>query len=278
MAAPNDSVLKLDWAEQQFEALKYSTDVFSNSKPYAFRFQHKPEASQYALVARVTKTVPPDWGLIVGDIANNARSALDYIVDRLSTLPATSGERSSLGFPICDNSEEFSSRTGQPAKNPKPNKIKGVDPAWLPVFEEFQPYKGGGADDPLWILQKINNGDKHRAIRAVVGIGRFTSMSLGGAALGGIMGGRPNILRVVPGCTINFGEGMSIEVSASREITEQETEIATTTGPANMDLGLNPEVVPTVQFAVGQPGIEERPVVPTMRAILDRVKEVLGKF
>lgn len=95
-----------------------------------------------------------------GDVVNNLRSALDHLIFQLIDVyspnsPAEVFER--CAFPICENVASY--------KKAKRIKVKGISPKAEKILDGCKPYKG--ADNPLWLLDEINNICKHRLIVTV---------------------------------------------------------------------------------------------------------------
>src|SRR5436305_1101517 len=71
------------------------------------------ERHGFAVYAADVAPVPTRWGLILGDIANNYRSAIDHLawalVSRGRTPPAvlTDDQRSAVQFPITQGRRQF---------------------------------------------------------------------------------------------------------------------------------------------------------------------------
>jgi hypothetical protein len=116
-------------------------------------------------------SLPPDWSLRLGDIANNFRASLDHlawtITERGATPPATlsEGGQKGVGFPIAPNNSTFNRviRT----------RLPGVRRADIAKVRRFQPYVRGQRKRPfqcLSILAWFNNLDKHRTIQPVRGL------------------------------------------------------------------------------------------------------------
>lgn len=80
--------------------------------------------------------------------------------------------------------------------------------------------------------------------------------------------------------SISFGGHWAIKSVGNGVIYEEESEVLEITQQTASPpkIHTQPEVVPIVQFGGGQPGIESLAVIPTLRLILDRIKEVVGKF
>lgn len=282
MGSVADSTRKLDRASYYLDLLEKSTNAFiKDPEAYAFRIQPKPNSANYFLIGWVAKPCTSAWGLLVGDIANNARCALDYIVDRISGLPADSQDRYKIGFPICADIPRWNIDGRKQFFNIKKRLLKGVSDPAINTIESFQPYKCGGDTDPLAILQRINNGDKHHAIRVVTAAGRQVGFTLEGYVWG-YMNGKPlTKLRAYDGVDLScYQIGAFVERIGDGVFSEHEAviqEFHPGKDPENkIQLVTNFRIV--VQFALGQAGLAGLPVIPAMRRTIDRVKEILGKF
>jgi hypothetical protein len=77
------------------------------------RADYQPKRHGFAVIVTDIDPMPPIWGLMLGDIANNLRSALDQlawaIVTRGRKPPATLSKRQrrQVYFPICKDRDEF---------------------------------------------------------------------------------------------------------------------------------------------------------------------------
>ncbi|HZT78255.1 MAG TPA: hypothetical protein VFA27_16485 [Vicinamibacterales bacterium] len=138
--------------------------------------QPQSKGNYITAVAHVVKP-KPEWSVWLGEIIHDARSALDNLAyeltskypDRLSAYAqrpkcgATKLKRL-IHFPIYKDSHEFSS-------NWKVRDLKTLlDPEEFTAIEDAQPYKRYQSDalsDPLFVLQELNNIDKHRSILIV---------------------------------------------------------------------------------------------------------------
>lgn len=112
---------------------------------------------------RCVKPPPLIWGALIGDCLHNMRSALDYLVYDLASASVAprslvSAERSACKFPIHHSAASFDNEVAtMPFLSEEiVSRIRGVQPF----------HRGGGAShaDPLAILQRLNNQDKHRLL------------------------------------------------------------------------------------------------------------------
>jgi len=96
--------------------------------------------------------------LLVGEVLQDLRSALDHLIGELERGNGSSRD-SQFEFPIFWDSARY--------KKESPRKVLGVPAAALTVIEKSQPYHRPAPsykDHPLWILQDLNNADKHRVL------------------------------------------------------------------------------------------------------------------
>jgi hypothetical protein len=113
----------------------------------------------------------PDVSLVLqaGEVLYQLRSTLDHLIHQLVIL---SGNESRLvdsrrhQFPIFETAAGYDERAAKT--------IDGVSPDISATIRKLQPFENrpdGPRNDMLWILQDLNNTDKHRLIPvAVVGI------------------------------------------------------------------------------------------------------------
>jgi len=186
--------LKIVRAEAEIDRLRLMEDAFrKRTKYHVVRAEFNPKSGKYIYRVRVDGPPPsPEWGVYVGEIAYNLRSALDQLVYQLALLntPCETVARSrSLQFPIFlrRNSLDKTKR-GQTFEGRRKDMLGLLLPKHQALIEGLQPYKRGsstrfktvgpplrgGRNSPLFWLQEINNADKHRLIQVVatrIGIG-----------------------------------------------------------------------------------------------------------
>jgi hypothetical protein len=151
---------KIDRSLKNLETLNQAGERFSEDHlkgGVVLLGEANPQRTKYLISVEVGVRFPfPEWGVIVGDVVHCLRSALDQLVYSLSDDP---DDRS--GFPTATTEKEWKTRA--------PRLIWGVPENFVAVIDEAQPYKRGNAADthPLFILNKLSNLDKHRAIPVV---------------------------------------------------------------------------------------------------------------
>jgi hypothetical protein len=134
----------------------------------AFRTEYQPKRHGFAIVVEDVEPIPVRWRLLMGDIANNYRAALDHfawaLVTRGHTPPETSkltpSQERAIYFPVFDDRAKYNKAL--------PRYLPGVRRADLTKVRWCQPYRRGPRSRPrdvLVLLAGINNDDKHRTIQ-----------------------------------------------------------------------------------------------------------------
>ena len=158
--------LKLDRASEHMDALYEQTEAFLKLDPAPFDFRTKAtarpgKAISYVLYAVVRQEPPRRLGLTVGDAIQNMRHALEFIVYELS--PPSRRNQGKTGFPVFDDRCRFEVHGA--------SLIKGITGDARTLIERLQPYNTAHPplrNDPLFILNKLANQDKHRLLLPVV--------------------------------------------------------------------------------------------------------------
>ena len=134
-------------------ALKWS----ETARPTFIRKTNHERTSHW-LVFYVQDPHPPiELSVVVGDFLHNLRSALDSLVCGLVRRMAPSSTCSGRQFPIFTDPDKYLAARNQ--------MLRGVSPEARTIVDALQPHmrpEGTRALDPLWILNTLNNHDKHR--------------------------------------------------------------------------------------------------------------------
>jgi hypothetical protein len=153
---------KLRRATEHLDAFEVAAREYLESNPIEIVTSDEPESDglrRIRWVASASVEPPAVLGLIVGDWANNTRTALDYIVYELVRRETGKDDPGWTHFPIVTTPSDHPGRATK--------QLRGA-PGWsLPVFEGLQPFHDA-ADDagehPLAVLAAVSNRDKHRLI------------------------------------------------------------------------------------------------------------------
>jgi hypothetical protein len=174
MADPFDSAwLKWAWAVIEAKALEADIDAFTKHFRAEglgrTRCDYQPKYHRFAVVldSLTIAEFPQRWGIRLGNIVHNYRSALDHVAWTLaeqgSTPPFTlkeSAQRSIL-FPIQTSRVKFNDGIKR--------QLPGVRRAEIAKVRRYQPYKYGQIRKTaaLTILERLARFDKHRTIQPV---------------------------------------------------------------------------------------------------------------
>lgn len=141
------------------------TFISAEPTPYLPRVHFDKKTHIIAITVAVQKAPDPMWGVRIGEIIHNLRSALDHLVWELFILhnrkppPLPSKNQ----FPIFDTKARFKAH-GVPVQ------LKGVSDRAIRLIEAEQPFPvadggtGEGVNSPLWHLAELSNADKHRTL------------------------------------------------------------------------------------------------------------------
>lgn len=169
--------LKIRRAESHIKALRAADEDFRKHAHYrVIPAELDPKIDKYALRILVNVLPPLDLGLCIGEAAHDLRSALDGLVYQLGKLNSASEEAlTRTQFPIflkgklvgcrgkCRDRRHFHCRGRE--------MIAPLRREHQAAIERLQPYKRGNRGDrnPLYLLQEINNADKHRLLQVLGG-------------------------------------------------------------------------------------------------------------
>jgi hypothetical protein len=103
-------------------------------------------------------------GTVVGDVVHNLRSALDYIVTALVDASSGAKLKRQHQFPIFDDSKVYEAKVGDAKKAVVGGSLDGVTCGLSKVWE-LQPFhRQEPEEDSLFVVNRLSNADKHRAI------------------------------------------------------------------------------------------------------------------
>lgn len=171
--ALDDARIRIERAKAGRERLKDEIAAWRSAHPNAFGVvpdwdEHhlmRMHDGRIRLLARVEASPPKAWGLLVGDILGDMRSALDYAVYALAvanTRLDPPPDEKWLEFPIATTEAWFREKRVQ-------RKLSGLSVQARDYIESVQPYQPGfggpsGVTSPLWLLNEMVGPSKHRFI------------------------------------------------------------------------------------------------------------------
>jgi hypothetical protein len=187
MTDPFESAwLKWAWAVVNANVLADNINTLASQPnlqvPIIMRQEYNAERHCIVLsVHEIGDIFPPHWGLLLGDVVHNFRSALDHIAWALYKRGNASnlrpGQEARIYFPIYDDREDFN--------NSLARKLPGVTRTDIAKVRRCQPYIHGKRNlhrHVLWVIDELSRADKHRTIQPVlpspdrsnIGIGQQT--------------------------------------------------------------------------------------------------------
>jgi hypothetical protein len=153
---------KLERALVHFDHLWRAAKAFTDCEPFSVRIDKDGDVLRFFAVDRKLGPPPQSIVLIAGEAVYQLRSSLDHLIYQLvlanGHAALLEGSRTHQ-FPIFETPAGYESRAAR--------RIAGVLDAAQSLIEAVQPYhreQGSIRRDPLWLLQDLNNTDKHKVL------------------------------------------------------------------------------------------------------------------
>jgi hypothetical protein len=125
--------------------------------PYPIIKENDPKTGDLVFKLGKCTAIPEDFPLIIGDILQNLRTALDHLIWQLILSNKSVPKIGTSGFPIMKSAKEYKSESLK--------KLKGMAPEAIEMINALKSYGGGNED--LFGLHLLNNADKHRLLLVV---------------------------------------------------------------------------------------------------------------
>jgi hypothetical protein len=153
---------KIVWAHKHLKALEDESLRYFSLNPGEVVTEEEPHSGRIRLRFKEKISVPPEIPLIIGDVVQNLRSSLDYLVWEL-VLAAKNQPSEKNMFPICDTLEAFDEQL-------KRHRLDGVPPEAIGEIKALQPYHYGQKVEtaPIRALETFASINKHRRILLTV--------------------------------------------------------------------------------------------------------------
>jgi hypothetical protein len=164
---------KVARAFRHLEELNNEVHAFADAHPYSGVLDFDSEAPKIVIRAKAAvpdEPVPLVVGVIVGDVLNNLRSALEYLAWQLAIIGK--GPDKDTHFPICDTRDKW--------RDWGNGNVKRLQPKHAAVIERVQPYHGRQTGALLFIIARLNNTDKHAVVSATSWAARFEPPKIAG--------------------------------------------------------------------------------------------------
>ncbi len=152
---------KLDRANYHLKELREELRRWRKDRPYVITDELDAKSGDNIVYAKMRGSTPPIVLTLTGDCLYNLRSSLDHLVHALAVQnlkrSLTDAESINTAFPIFKHRAGFEKRGL--------GRIRYLAPRAQTVIERLQPYHAKHpASHPLWLLEKLNNIDKHRRL------------------------------------------------------------------------------------------------------------------
>jgi len=259
---PLDGIrLKINIAKTEIDRLGLMQDAFfENTHCNIVRAEQNPESGNDVYRIRIDGLPPSlDWGIHIGEIAHNLRSALNHLIYQLALLnssnkPETVAGDKRLQFPIFLDKGEFETKGGKMIKLLKSEhkasieRLQPYNSSSSPHLETIDLAKWSGRDSPLFWLEEINNADKHRIIQV-------TGIRAGGFG------------------TTYWGEQPPF-IGGTFAILEDGAKF----GEATPDVHMNVQITPLIGFANGCDAVVNKPVCALLNMVATTVSEIVDFF
>jgi hypothetical protein len=146
--------LKIERANEHLRCLDDEFRAFERQEPYELFREAHPDGPFDEIRLKVHADPPTRLGLLVGDVIQNLRAALDHLVWELSLL-TTDEPWDKSQFPIFDVDKGKAVTSS----------IRDVPSDAQDVIKALQPYNRPDPHaDPLWPIYRLSNLDKHRSL------------------------------------------------------------------------------------------------------------------
>jgi hypothetical protein len=157
----DDCRAKIRRTRSHVEDLTRTVEAFLDQDPYELVHRDDEHTGERIISVHVRAEVPSaELATIVGEIAYNLRSALDYLAQQLIRANGQTPTRTTE-FPIFERRERYNAEA--------PRKVRGMSPQAIAFVERLQPFAWSTPVErrPLWILHELRNADAHRELSVV---------------------------------------------------------------------------------------------------------------
>lgn len=277
---------KVNRANSHIVALHAAFHRFFKRHPYRVVVaEFDKQANHHNLrVQSGPSTFPDAWGLLIGEIAHNLRSALDGLTWQLALL-TTPKPYDFTAFPICRVGRGKRRRKGSHrfhrqfwAKDVAPRLLQSLNRPFWTRIEGFQPYKkgNGGRLSPLFLLEELNNTDKHRLITVV-------TVVAGGIQLTGLWGAGGKLKTgVALNLNAKVGHVPPLPAQGVRVLDVVNGQVVTVNGRLRTrtkhEVQVDAEITPAVCFGDTCDAVKGSPVIRTLKVMADETSRVIESF
>lgn len=160
---------KTNRARDHVATLEQAIREFFDSKPYQVSTKRDSQTRRLIYFVSSVQQAPSSFATITGDVLHNLRSALDHLAYQLFLVESKgSGNGRHVQFPIGLDAKDYAKQRNR--------RTVGMRKDAIAMLDSIEPYKGGKGHK-FWVLQELNNADKHRFLIAIGS--NFQSVNIG---------------------------------------------------------------------------------------------------
>ncbi len=165
--------LKIRRANDEIDSFREAEIAFFEKASYTVvPAEVNPKTGQQVYRVRANMKPPLEWGVRIGEIAHNLRSALDGLVYQLALLEEEAPRGTEFPIYLIGRTERRRRTGGGKIPHFERDGLRKLRPLrdeHKAAIERLQPYKRGraGRGNFLYLLHEISNADKHRLIQVV---------------------------------------------------------------------------------------------------------------
>ena len=155
---------KLQRAVTHLQALHRTIDRFLKSNAYSIANDFHSEPGYLIVKATARRQPPKICRVLIGDFLYNTRAALDYTACDLARFNDEPVDEH-VEFPIFKDKAAYRNPSTGNITIAIKNRIGLLRPEHQAIIEEEQPFQGRRGtpeDDPLWLLYRLSNYDRHQ--------------------------------------------------------------------------------------------------------------------
>lgn len=157
--------LKIARASDQIAGLSNAISEWASHNPIKTKCELRENRLGFRLIIEeFDKSAPlENFGVLVGECIHNLRSSLDNLAFALARLHCDPPVKpKDISFPIFEDEADFKSSKSYKGLSQLPVNVSMLIERLQPFQRNHPDVQGQPKDDPLVLLQNINNSDKHR--------------------------------------------------------------------------------------------------------------------
>lgn len=158
---------KVEWAERQISDLEAGFAAFLQANPCAWESTTDPDNGSLAFAAHCPEQVPLELTLLLGEVINNLRSALDYATGELIGIDAGTDDIKAT-FPTAAKQADYIARCRE---------IKTRRDDTRAFFMSLDAYPDG-AGKSLYALDQLDITSKHIVLTPIIGVAKIGPVKL----------------------------------------------------------------------------------------------------